>query len=411
MEQIRILTLTCMYPNKIDGNSGIFIRKQVDSLREKNCLVKVICPFPYSPNILWFNPKWRSYSEIPASEVVGGIEVHHPRYLRLPGKTFHGLACYSMDLGTRNRIDSIMKEFKPHVIHAQMATPVGYVGLMLRRRYNLPLVCSIRGSDIHTYPQFGRLSARLTREVLSGTDQVVSVSKALRAEAERIARPRKEINVIYNGCDSDAFTNDKESRNVIRKKLGISIRDKAIIFVGKICRNKGVYELVDVFRHLAGTYTGLHLILVGDGPDLEAVRNMASSGGLANKVHLAGTVSHGEVSQWLSSADIFALPSRNEGLPNVILEAMACSLPVVASRVGGIPEAVTDGESGILVGKEDLYSLTSAIKHLLVDEEGAEKMGILGRKLVERRFSWERNADQMVTIYEDAVRLAAVNNL
>jgi hypothetical protein len=133
MGKIRILVLTYMYPSKINYNSGTFIHKQVKSLKKADCLIKVINPVPSSPNILRFNPKWKSYSLIPENEVIDGISVYYPRYLRLPGKRFHGLACYTMNWGIEKTMHSIITEFKPHVIHAHMATPIGYVGLMLKR--------------------------------------------------------------------------------------------------------------------------------------------------------------------------------------------------------------------------------------------------------------------------------------
>ena len=101
----------------------------------------------------------------------------------------------------------------------------------------------------------------------------------------------------------------------------------------------------------------------------------------------------------LNAADIFILPSHSEGLPNVVLEAMACGLPIIATRVGGIPEAVEDGKSGILVEKQDVASLTRAIKYMVENKDEARQMGILGRIIIESRFLWKDNAKQIIDIY------------
>jgi teichuronic acid biosynthesis glycosyltransferase TuaC len=392
-----------MYPNKANYNSGTFIHNQIRSLGKKDCLINVISPIPYSPKVLRFRPRWTSYGLIPEHEVIDGISVYYPRYLRLPGKRFHGLSCYSMTWGIEKSMHSIITEFRPHAIHAHMATPVGYVGLILKKKYHLPLICSLRGSDVHTYPNFGRLSMHLTAKVLSETDQLVSVSSALKTEVETIAKPKEEIKVVYNGCDINAFKFNGRDRNAIRNKMQLSAQDKVIIFVGGIVRSKGIYELVNAFINLVNKYKHLHLIILGNGPEYTTIKNIAFFKGLTNKIHLAGNIPHDEISQWLSASDIFVLPSYNEGLPNAVLEAMACSLPVVATKVGGIPEAIEDGQSGMLILKEDTDSLRKAICHLLNNEELAKQMGRNGRRIVEQQFSWPKNAEKMLQIYGEVI--------
>jgi glycosyltransferase involved in cell wall biosynthesis len=399
----RILTLSNMYPSKSNRNSGIFIHKQVKYLTGEGCRFVVISPNAFSPQFLWFNSKWRAYGHIPLTDEIEGITVNYPRYLRIPGKLFHGLSCYSLYYGAKNFLHQIIEDFKPHLIHAHAATPMGYVGLMLRKKYHLPLVCSLRGSDIHTYPKFGKQSMLLTKKVLSEADQLVSVSNALKIEAETIGQAKKEIAVVHNGCDSGTFINNEGDGNAIRMKMGISAQDKVIIFVGGISKGKGVYELVEAFINLSQKYQHLQLILVGSGQESATINSIVSSIGLANRIHMTGSLHHDEISQWLSAADIFVFPSHNEGLPNAVLEAMACGLPVVATRVGGIPEAIEDGQSGILIKEKDADSLIRAIDRLLGNEELAKQMGRNGRNMVEQNFSWEKNAEQMIRIYREVI--------
>jgi glycosyltransferase involved in cell wall biosynthesis len=244
---------------------------------------------------------------------------------------------------------------------------------------------------------------QLTKKVISETDQIVSVSNALKTEAEKIVKHRNRISVVYNGCDVDTFVYSDVDRISIRRKIGISTNDKVIIFVGRILRSKGVYELINAFKALTDSYADLHLILIGNGPESATINAMAFSNGLRNKVHMTGSMPHSEISHWLSAADIFVLPSHNEGLPNVVLEAMACSLPVIATRVGGIPEAIEDGQSGVLIREKDPDSLIQAIHHLLSDEDLARKMGINGRRAVEQKFSWQKNAEEMLRIYREVI--------
>lgn len=396
-----MLVLAYMYPNKADCNSGAFIHEQMKSLKKLDCLINVISPIPFSPKILWFNSSWKSYGLVPEKDTIDEIPVQYPRYIRLPGKWFYGLSCYFMYWGIRKKISLIAREFKPDLIHAHMVTPAGYIGLMLGEKLKLPLVCSLRGSDIHTYPNFGRLVRQLTEKVILGADQLVSVSNALKIDANRIARTKKEIKRVYNGCDSHAIFYSEKARRDIRTKMGIAGNDKVLIYVGRMLKSKGVYELLAAFLNLNANYPFMRLILVGDGPERVAINNIIYSN---NKIHLVGRIPHNEISQWLSASDIFVLPSYDEGLPNVILEAMACALPVVASRVGGIPEAVEDGQSGILVNKRDKNSLVKSIRYLLNNEELAMEMGRKGRRIIEQKFSWQRSAKEMINVYKELTK-------
>lgn len=400
---MRILILTNMYPNERDLNCGIFIHSQTKHLLKAGGKVKVIFPVPYIPMIACIRHKWKHYANIPEKNTIEMVPVFYPRYLRFPGKWFHSLACFTQYWGVKKTVKSIIKEFKPHVIHAHAATVAGYVGLILKKKYNLPLVCSLRGDDINKYPYYSRLTMSLTKKLLSKADQLLSVSNDLKVIANTIARPKREIRVVYNGCDLGNFTYSEKDRTNIRNKLGFSKKAKAIIFVGSIYKEKGIFELISAFIRLNLRYPCLHLIIVGDGPKRLALNGIVSSNNLNEKVHLVGVKPYVEISKFLSASDIFVLPTYAEGLPNVVLEAMACNLPVVATRVGGIPEVIEEGKNGILINKKDINMLTEAIEYLLRNEGLAKKMGTYGHKLVETKFSWQQKAQEVMKIYEDVV--------
>jgi len=365
--------------------------------------IKVIAPVPYSPKVLWMKDKWKHYGNIPMSDVMDGIEVSYPRYINIPGKWSLIFSTFSMFLLIKSNIDSIVRKFRPQIIHAHTATPDGYLGLNLKLKYNLPLVCSLRGSDIHTYPYTNKLVYRLTSRVISHADQILSVSNALRLSAEKIDKPKRQIEVIYNGCEIPDSVKNDGGRGELRTQLGISESDFAILFVGSIERDKGIYELINSFISLSAKYTHLHLILVGDGPDRQAVQNILTSGGTNRNVHVLGKRSHQEVFQWLKASDLFVLPTYNEGLPNALLEAMACGLPVIATKVGGIPEVVKDGENGILIEAKDVNVLYQAINKILTNTDAAKKMGKTAHALIEQEFSWQNNVQKMIKIYNKLI--------
>jgi glycosyltransferase involved in cell wall biosynthesis len=383
----------------MNPNSGIFIHQQVKHLLKKGCQLRVISPVPYSPKFLRFNQKWKSYAEIPLFSTIDDVPVTYPRYAILPGRWFRNIACHSMYACIKKTMHNVIQEFQPNIIHAHMATADGYVGLLFKKKYKLPLICSFRGSDINIYPFYSRILKYFTKKVIAEADKLLSVSRNLKEVAATIAVPKKEVKVLYNGCD--IASNSGESHRRVREELGILKNEQVVIFVGSIERDKGVFELLDAFGLLHKKYPDVHLILVGTGPEYKSLSNRIFRGSLKKKIHIVGRRPHNEVNIWLRAADIFTLPTYYEGFPNSVLEAMACGLPVIASNVGGISEAVEDGKSGILVKSRDVDSLYQALESVIADKSLAERMGRYGIKIIEQHFSWNSNAEQMMKLYRE----------
>jgi teichuronic acid biosynthesis glycosyltransferase TuaC len=403
MRNLSVLLLSGLYPNVTNPYFGIFVHNQVRQLSKAGCCVKVISPVPLVPQLLQFKSKWKTYAKIPEATIIDGIEVIYPRYVRPPGAWFHGISCYTMYAGINKIVRPIIKEFRPDILHAHRATPEGFVGKLLSKKYGIPLVCSLRGSDINVFPYRDRLTMTLTRRVLSNGHRLISVSGTLKAAAESISSPQTPIRVIYNGCATSNISFDGSKRLAHRASLGISQNDKVLIFVGNLIKTKGVFELLDSFSRLSSSRPNLYLIIVGTGSEQNKIEKFIASAALDKRVFLTGAVPHSAVSGWLSVADIFVLPTYNEGLPNALLEAMACGLPAIATRAGGIPEVVEDGKSGILINSQDCNSLSTAIEYLLTHEAVAAEMGMAGKQAVEANFSWERNAAETIMIYKEVL--------
>lgn len=388
-----------MYPNRTAPNYGNFIRDQTRSLALAGCDIKVIAPVPYAPRLLRLKAKWKNYGKIPYKDTIDDLTVLYPRFFHLPGQWFHSYSCYTIYYGLNGWISRISERERPDVLHAHTATTDGYVSLLLGRKLKIPVVCSLRGSDINVYPFRDRRTMNFTKKVLSEADQIISVSHSLKKAADSFLKPKREIQVIYNGCDTDLFQFNGQDRFETRKKLGIPVNAKVMIFVGRFLKSKGVYELANSFIGLGIKNPKLHLIYIGSGLDYEKLTGDYFSAPLKKRVHLTGEIPHSQICKWLSCADLFVLPSYYEGLPNSILEAMACKLPIIATRTGGIPEAVEEGNTGMLIDLER-DNLDRAISCLLKNESLARQMGENGRKRVEGEFSWRRNAEKTIGVYQ-----------
>ena len=291
----------------------------------------------------------------------------------------------------------------PDIFQVYTATPDGYAGLMLRKKYNIPLICSFRGSDINIYPKYDQFTYYLTKKVITETDQITTVSNALKIVAERIGKPKKEIQVVYNGCNSKMFSYNAKGRLEIRKKLRISLKKIVIIFVGGLVKSKGIFELLSAFTKLNYKYSNLYLILIGNIPDRTALDKIVSSNYLNNKIYIVSEIPQNEIPYWLSASDIFVFPTYNEGLPNALMEAMACGLPVIATKVGGIPEVVRDGQNGILIDKKSVISIEHSIEKLINNKNMCKKMGEYGRTIIEENFSWDSSAKKLTEIYNKLI--------
>ena len=182
--------------------------------------------------------------------------------------------------------------------------------------------------------------------------------------------------------------------------MGISQGSVVFIFIGHILKKKGVFDLLEAFREVVRRQVDPYLILVGHGKDAKLLSKEVSKTRIRERIHFIGTRKHEEIPGWLSMADVLVLPSYGEGLPNVVVEAMACQRPVIATKVGGIPEAVVDGKSGVLVGSKNPIALTKAMERLARDEKLRNQMGIVGRQIVLKSFSRIKNTENLIMVYK-----------
>jgi glycosyltransferase involved in cell wall biosynthesis len=400
--KIRVLILSHLYPSAIDEIKGIFIHHHVKALHDAGVDLTVVSPVPLSPKCLWFRRKWRNYGMIPDEELIDGIPVKRPRYPALPTGRYRSVAGVAMYYGTVGRIRHLYKGFRFDIIHAHTLTPDGHAALLLKREFRVPVVCSVRGSDLNQYPGYSKGVYETSRRVLEESDAVITVSRDLAREAVKVAGVRKDPYVIYNGVDTTKFyrSGNKEED---RKLLGLPPQARIISFVGRCVADKGIFELFDAFVRIEKNFKDLFLLIVGEGEARNAIAKRIEEYGLEDKVLLQGAAPHEKIPSYLSASNIFVLPSYSEGVPNVIYEAMACGLPVVATRVGGIPEVLSDGREGLLCSPRSSREIEACLNRVLSDPELSDEMGLRGSAKVRELFSWERNGLEHLRVYEEVL--------
>lgn len=404
MKKIKVLVLSGMYPRQTNPMSGIFAHQQMKALGEMNVKAAVICPVPYSPKFLWTNPRRRAYGQTPVSDVIDGIPVYYPRYLRPPGRWFHGISSFFIYLAAKPIIKQLAASFKPDVLHTFASTPEGYAGTLIQRKFNIPHVCSLIGSDIEIYPRYKPFTDTLTKRLIKNANALIAVSRLLIQETLSIAIPQREIKLVYMGVDTKKFSYSHEDRVRVRNILNIPLKHNIILFIGSLLKTKGILELIEAFEYLSMQYGGIHLLFVGEGPCRDSLEKKILEFNLDHKVHLVGMKNHNEIPSWINASDILALPSYQEGLPNVVIEAAACSRTVVATKVGGIPEAVQHQSSGLLVNAGSTEELKNALSFLASNPDVIKSMGKKGRAIVEKKFSWAENARRTIAVYKNIIK-------
>jgi glycosyltransferase involved in cell wall biosynthesis len=291
------------------------------------------------------------------------------------------------------------------VIFATFAYPHGYAARVLAEETGVPYVVKVRGSDLHSLPPSGA-RRELSGAALQGAAAVVAVSGNLAKIAVELGAEPARVHVVLNGVDAGRFPT--MPRAEARARLGLPVDGPVFLCVGHLLPVKGVDVLVAAFEAITGMGTlpdGARLLFAGAGPMRRRIERRRDRIGLREAIRLLGHVSREQVALYMNAADVLVLPSRNEGCPNVVLEALSCGTPVVASRVGAVPDLIDD-TCGIVVEPERPEALGAAMIRALKKRWDRAAM----RRRVEV-MSWEANAAKLHAILLGAVEGSAAGRV
>lgn len=289
----------------------------------------------------------------------------------------------------------LARQFRPDILHVFFGMPTGPVGWLISRALRVPYLLSLRGDDVPgrqggALALAHRVMSPLTRAVWSRAGALVVNGEGLRERATRVV-PGRHIELVPNGVDLGAFSPRQEREIAEGRKL---------LFVGRLHEQKGLSHLLEAVAMLAPELRQrVSVEFVGSGPDEERLRGLVRGLGLAQQVSFAGWVAREDMAPRYREADLFAFPSYEEGMPNVVLEAMACGLPVVASDIPGVRGLVRDGENGLLVPPADAGAFSNALAGLLSDDAMLRRTGRESYRLAQG-YSWASTATCYMEISE-----------
>lgn len=360
---------------------------------------------------------WHPAITRPAME--DGVQFHFYRYAPLPSLNVFGYASgLRADTAVRGSAwmaapfgvafgllaaRRVAAAHRATVMHGHWVIPGGYIAA--HAQPSLPLVVSLHGSDVFVAERNG-MARKAAQSTFDHARWVTACSDDLRDRAIAIGADRTRIETVPYGVDHVRFKPNPMARDEIRRELGIG--DAPFVFsAGRLVSKKGFEYLIDAANGLADL-PGITIAIAGEGDLHQALRVRASAARV--RVMMLGNRSQNDIARLCAAADVIAVPSIKDdagnvdGLPNFALEALASGTPVVATRAGGLPQAIADGRTGRLVPERDAAALAAAIRQLLTHRTDAGAIGAAARNDVIARFGWNTVAEKFEQAYDRATQ-------
>ncbi len=393
---MRICLLTTSFPRFKGDFAGAFVYELAKELARQGTGVRVVAPGA---------PVSTGY------EIVEGMEVARFQYMvpkRLQKLAYeHGGITVALKKGLIEKFElpfflasflgSALKRVRGcDLIHAHWLGS-GLMALLSKRTIHMPVLLTVRGTDVSLIDQ-SDLWSRISDFTLRKVDLITTVSEKHRRKIIERGFDGERVFLIPNGIDVHRFENAGKLK--ARKELRLPLKSKIILFVGNLIEVKGLNYLVDAIPLVSKRVGDFVFVIVGDGELKAPLMRKIVEHGLTDCVDMVGVKPASEIPLWMNSADVLVLPSLSEGRPNVVLEAMACELPVVATAVGGTPELVKDGEVGFLIPPRSPESIAEKVVLLLRDKRLRERLGRNGRRFIlEEGLTWQSCARRFSELY------------
>lgn len=390
---MRVLTFTTLYPNALQPRHGIFVQHRIKQLvLSGQATVRVIAPVPWVPWAWRVLGRHAALARVPRRELRDGIDVRHPRFLAIPKLTswFNPL---TMALGALPEISGLRDQGEDFdLIDAHFLFPDAAAAALLGMWLGKPVIATARGTDANVFPQY-RVPRAWIKWVARHVAALVTVSVSLREALLRAGVAPESVSVLRNGVDLELFR--PYERRAARHSL--QLRRPTMLSVGHLLEDKGHHLAIEALTELPDA----ELVIAGDGPQRAQLEAAARRCGVADRVRWTGTLPQTELARYYSAADVTVLASRIEGMPNVVLESLACGTPVIATAVGGIPEIVNTPQAGILIERREPGAIVAAYRALMCSPPAVSDV----RRHAEL-FGWGPTTQGLLTLFGSVLERA-----
>jgi teichuronic acid biosynthesis glycosyltransferase TuaC len=384
---IEILTFSTLFPNAAQPVHGIFVENRLRHLIAAGGVrARVVAPVPWFPFRSGRFGSYAAYARVPATETRHGLTIHHPRYPVIP-KVGTSLAPLLMYMFVKPFIAEMIRRGDDFdLIDAHYFYPDGVAAAWLGRTFGKPVTITARGTDLNLMPQFALPRAQI-KWAASQAAGMITVCQALKDELVALDVAPDRVRVLRNGVDLDMFR--PVERSSMREKLGLTGR--TLLSVGHLIERKGHDIVIGAMPRLPETT----LLIAGEGPERAALESQVQALGLQDRVRFLGRIGHDTMRDFYGAADALVLASSREGWANVLLEAMACGTPVIATNVWGTPEIVATPEAGVLMASRDSDALADAAEMLF-----ANLPDRAATRAYAEEFSWDSTTGGQQELFE-----------
>lgn len=395
---VTTLLFSTLYPSASRPRHGIFVETRLRHLLGSGKVqTRVVAPVPWFP---FANSIFGEYAKIaatPRREFRYGIDVLHPRYPVIP-KLGMSIAPFLLAAASVLPIQRLIDDgFEFDVLDAHYFYPDGVAAALLARYFDKPLAITARGTDLNLIPQHS-IPRRLIQWAARRADASIGVCAALTEVLRDWGIDPQRLHVFRNGVDLLRFSPLPTLE--ARRALGIS-KSPVLISVGYLIERKGHHVAIESMPQILRTYPNAQMLIVGEGKDRPRLESLIHTLELVDHVRLVGPVPNEKLAYWYSAADALILASSREGWANVLLEAMACGTPVIATRIWGTPEVVADERVGLLVDQRKPDALAAAILKVLARPHDRAAV----RHYAEG-FGWEQTTQSQVDLFHRLARIS-----
>ncbi|WP_233256028.1 glycosyltransferase family 4 protein [Falsiroseomonas bella] len=386
---MRLLTFSTLYPNPAQPNHGVFVENRLRHLvASGGAESTVLAPVP------WFPGRTPARAAVPEAEERHGLTVLHPRFLAPPG-----LGMYTNPFALARAARAAMRRMlqsglRFDAIDAHYLYPDGVAAVRLGREFGLPVVITARGSDTSQLPRHA-VPRRLIQDAIARADALIAVSGGLAEGLMALGAPREKVTVLRNGVDLDLF---RPPADRAAARAALDLDGPTVVSVGLLISRKNHHLTIEAMAALPGH----RLLILGEGPERERLEALIARLGLGDRVRLIGPQPHAALPLYYGAADAMVLASSREGWANVLLEALACGTPVVASAAWGSREAIAAPEAGLVLDETSPATIAAGLRSLL----SAPPDRGTTRRYAER-FGWEETTMGQLDLFRRVLAGAA----
>ncbi|MGQ9547772.1 MAG: glycosyltransferase [Roseiflexus sp.] len=386
---MKVCFVTTAFPRWVGDGDGAFIWELVRAVARRGIHTCVVAA--HSPGV-------------PTREYMDGIEVIRPRYwwperwevMRIAGgglpvawKRYPITRVQVLPFLLAHTLATVRSARSCDLVHAHWTLSAG-VACLGRTFHRRPVIATVQGSDILQVPRHP-VGAWLTRSILLSCDRVTALSHALKERVVGLGIDPERVHIIPNGVDTAQFVPPDKG-----------VRENLILFVGSLIERKGVSYLLKAMPAVLSDFPDYRLVVVGDGPQADFLKALADKLRLGACVTFVGFQPQEIIRSWMQRAKLLVLPSLEEGMGVVLVEALACGTPIVASHVDGIRDVITPSV-GVLVAPADSEALFAAMREILADPDRWKDMSRSARARAVTHYGWDEIAGRFVNLYRSVV--------